>query len=301
IANSTVYVLDPNGQPLPVGVTGEIYVGGDGVALGYVGDPERSATSFLPDPFSGGSARMYRSGDDGRWSPDGTTLFAGRSDDQVKVRGFRIELNEIATALLRHPSLRAVHVAAPRLAAGERQIIAYVAPNGAPGPASSDLRQFLEALLPSHMLPQAYVTVDALALNQNGKIDRKALPSVEVHHFDRSEQAVAPRNEKERCLHAIWKKILGLDIVGIHDNFFHIGGDSILAIRMAARAGDAGLKLTPADIFKLQTIAQLAEALVIMRPPQRRIAAEQVFPAELVPLASHTHETQPFILVSLEV
>lgn len=303
IANSSAYILDRRGQPLPAGVNGEIYVGGDGVALGYVGDPERTAAAFLPDPYAGADgARMYRTGDHGRWRPDGTILFAGRNDDQVKVRGFRIELNEIAGALGRHPALRAVHVAAPRQAGGERSIVAYVVPHAAPAPTPAELRQFLEPLLPAHMLPQAYVAAQSLALNLNGKVDRKALPPVEDRHYDRSTQIVTPRTEEEATLHGIWRELLGLESISVTDDFFHVGGDSILAIRMAARAVDAGLPLTPTDVFQLQSIERLAAAAGAARQPrQRRGGTEQVFAAELVP------QTQPgqagakpaFVLASL--
>ncbi|MEO8817493.1 MAG: amino acid adenylation domain-containing protein [Paralcaligenes sp.] len=298
ITNSTIYVLDRRGQPLPIGVNGEIYVGGDGVANGYVGDPERTAAAFLPDPFDGRSgARMYRTGDHGRWREDGAILFAGRSDDQVKVRGFRIELNEIAAALGRHPALRTVHVAAPKDAKGGRQIVAYVVAGSQPAPSAAELRQFLEPLLPPHMLPNAYIAAESLALNLNGKVDRKALPALQDHHYDRSAQSVAPRTEEECALHVIWQELLGTDSVGITDNFFHVGGDSILAIRMAARAADVGLPLTPSDIFQLQTIERLADAASLARPRQKRAAADRAFSTELVPIVQYTH--QPFLLASL--
>lgn len=299
LANSNVYVLDRRGKPLPVGVNGELYVGGDGVATGYVGDPDRSAAAFLPDLFDNRpAARMYRTGDYGRWRHDGMLLFAGRADDQVKVRGFRIELNEIAAALARHPALRTVHVAAPRQSMGERQIIAYVVPAHMPGPSPSELRQFLQALLQPHMLPHAYVTVKALTLNLNGKVDRKALPQVEDHHYDRSTELVAPRNEKETLLQAIWQALLGLENVGVTESFFHIGGDSILAIRMAARAAEAGYALTPSDVFQLQTIEQLAE-LLDTTPSRSRRTAERIFPADLLPEATGGGDTSSFLLASL--
>lgn len=299
VANSTVYVLDRRGKPLPPGVNGEIYVGGDGVATGYVNDPERTAAAFLPDPFDDrDGARMYRTGDFGRWRHDGMLLFAGRTDDQVKVRGFRIELNEIMAALARHPALRTVHVAAPRQGKGERQIIAYVVPATMPGPSPADLRQFLQALLPPHMLPHAYVSTQMLALNLNGKIDRKALPPVEDHHYDRAGGLIAPRNEEETILQSIWQELLGLETVGVTESFFHIGGDSILAIRMAARVSDAGYALTPSDVFQLQTIEQLAGLLISTQPPSRR-SAKRIFPAELLPEATGADLTQPYLLANL--
>lgn len=300
VAGSTVYILDAFGQPLPVGVIGEIYVGGEGVANGYVGDPQRTASVFLPDPYSGlDGARMYRSGDHGRWRTDGNILFAGRSDDQIKLRGFRIELNEIAVALGRHPALRNnVHVAAPRLAGGERRIAAYIQPHAAPAPTAAELRSFLEPLLPAHMLPHAYVTVDAFALNLNGKVDRKALPPVQDHHYDHAAQSVAPRSDAEHALHAIWQELLETAQFGVTDNFFHLGGDSILAIRLAAQATATGLPLTPADVFRLQTIERLADAAATAQPRPRRMAADRVFPAELAPVATPA-QSQPFLLASL--
>ncbi|MCC2597576.1 amino acid adenylation domain-containing protein [Pusillimonas sp. MFBS29] len=299
VANSTVYVLDRHGNPLPPGINGELYVGGDGVATAYVNDPGRTASAFLPDPFSNkAGARMYRTGDFGRWRDDGMLLFAGRADDQVKVRGFRIELNEITAALGRHPDLRMVHVAAPRLGQGERQIIAYVVPDSMPGPTPAELRQFLQSQLPPHMLPHAYVSSKALALNLNGKVDRKALPAVEDHHYDRAAGLLAPRNHEETVLQAIWQDLLGLDAIGITESFFHIGGDSILAIRMAARASEAGYAITPADIFQLQTIERLA-ALVVAAQPRSRRGTARIFPAELLPEASGAAASQPFLLASL--
>ncbi|NYT45497.1 amino acid adenylation domain-containing protein [Alcaligenaceae bacterium] len=302
IANSTVYILDRCGQPLPPGVVGEIYVGGDGVALGYAGDPMRTAASFLPDPFDDrADARMYRSGDYGRWRNDGTVLFAGRADDQIKLRGFRIELAEIATALGQHPDIRSVHVAAPRQHGGDRQLVAYLVPQAAPGPAPADLRAFLEGQLPAYMLPHAYVVLDALPLNANGKVDRKALPAVQDQHYDRVAELAPPQTEEECILHGIWLELLGLATVDITDNFFHVGGDSITAIRMAARAAAAGLPLVPTDVFQLQTIRQLAEAAANARARVRRVAREQIFDAELVPAAAHGDRGCDFLLASLRM
>ncbi|MGB3290030.1 MAG: amino acid adenylation domain-containing protein, partial [Burkholderiaceae bacterium] len=301
IANSTVYILDDSGRPLPPGVIGEIYVGGDGVAIGYAGDAARTAAAFLPDPYDDRpGARMYRTGDHGRWRPDGTVLFAGRGDDQIKLRGFRIELAEVATALGRHPDLRAVHVAAPRRKSGDRQLVAYVVPIATP-PAAADLRRFLEGLLPAHMLPHAYVVLDALPLNANGKVDRKALPEVQDQHLDGAVERVLPRTEEEGVLHGIWTALLGLEGVGIDDNFFHVGGDSITAIRMAARATAAGLPLAPTDVFRLQTIRQLAEAAAGAKARMRRTAGAQIFDAELVPASPDGGAGRSFLLASLRL
>jgi hypothetical protein len=302
IANSTVYILDPRGRPLPIGVTGEIYVGGDGVATGYVGDAERTAERFLPDPFAVPIARrarplMYRTGDLGRWRGDGTVLFVGRADEQVKVRGFRIEPNEIAAALAQHPDVAEVCIVVPRRDGGERQLVAYLVAKPGRRPSPAVLHAFLADELPPQMLPHAYVALDALPLTINGKVDRAALPSVDERHYVRSGEVVAPRSEEERLLAAIWCDLLGLTAVGVHDNFFHAGGDSILAIRLVARATEAGLPLTPRDVFDHQTIERLAAAAARQRSV--RISGPRFHPLDLVPAACDEDGAAPFALASL--
>lgn len=298
IANSTAYVLDPNGRPAPVGVVGEICVGGDGVALGYIGDPGRTGSRFPPDPFSGQpGARMYRTGDLGRWRSDGVIQFFGRADNQVKVRGFRVELNEVSAALGRHPEIGAVAVIAPRQASGARQLVAYVVAKNGGAPSQASMRTYLQSRLPSHMLPHAYVVLDELPLTINGKVDTKALPPVEEQHFDRSDDIVAPRSHEEHVLGDIWKDLLGHDEVGVRDNFFRIGGDSILAIRMVARAFDAGLSIALKDVFEHQTIETLAGVAATDRPQRATGSGDHVFAMDLVPLAADP--TGPFALASM--
>ncbi len=298
IANSTAYVLDASGQPAPVGVVGEVYVGGDGVALGYIGDPERTASSFPLDPFSTEpGARMYRTGDLGRWRSDGVIQFFGRADNQVKVRGFRIELNEIATALSRHADIGAATVTAPRMASGARQLVAYVVAKNGHALDQTALRGYLQTQLPPHMLPHAYVVMDALPLTINGKIDVKALPPVEQQHFDRADTVTAPRTHEEQRLSAIWQDLLGQTGIGVHDNFFQVGGDSILAIRMVARAFDAGMSISLKDVFEHQTIESLAAAAVSQRQQSAPRGGDQFFAMDLLPQAGD--ETVPFALASV--
>ncbi len=298
IANSTAYVLDPNGHPAPVGVVGEIYVGGDGVALGYVGDAERTASSFPIDPFSAQpGARMYRTGDLGRWRSDGVIQFVGRADNQVKVRGFRIELNEISAALARHPNVGAVAVTAPRQESGTRQLVAYVVGKDGRSPDQGALRSHLQAQLPPHMLPHAYVAMDELPLTINGKVDTKALPPVEAQNYDRADITLAPRTSEERQLSTIWQDLLGQADIGVLDNFFRVGGDSILAIRMVARAFDAGLSISLKDVFEHQTIEGLAAVAVSQRQQQGLGTGDQFFAMELLPQAGD--ETTPVALASV--
>lgn len=258
IANSTAYVLDPAGRPLPPGLVGEIWVGGDGVALGYHGDADLTAARFRPDPFAADpAARMYRTGDLGRWRADGAIVFLGRADRQVKVRGFRIELGEIEAVLARHPGIGGVSVLAPARPGGERDLIAYVVPRPGLTLTPGELRAHLESRLPRHMLPQAFVVLDRLPLNANGKVDTRALPAVEVADLP-ADAPVEPRTPEERILARIWGELLGEARFGVSDNFFHVGGDSILTIRLVARAYEAGLAIELKDVFEQPTIEGLA-------------------------------------------
>ncbi|MEM8852099.1 MAG: condensation domain-containing protein, partial [Pseudomonadota bacterium] len=203
-----------------------------------------------------------------RWRPDGTILFEGRGDDQVKVRGFRIELGEIEAQLAHHHGVRAVHVSAP-VREGVRRLVAYIIPKQGETPSPSALREFLAPRLPEHMLPQAFVSLPALPLTMNGKVDRRALPAPDAHHFDAADTRVLPRTEDEAALAAVWGDLLDSRSPSVTDNFFGVGGDSILAIRLAARASDAGIALTPTDVFRLQTIEKLAVAASARRARER--------------------------------
>ncbi|HEV2756650.1 MAG TPA: amino acid adenylation domain-containing protein, partial [Actinomycetota bacterium] len=254
IDNTAVYVLDPHGNPVPLGVPGELYVGGAGVARGYVNRPGLTAERFVPDPFSGvPGARLYRTGDRARYLSDGDIEFLGRVDHQVKIRGFRIEPGEIEACLVAHDAMRDAVVVA-RSDGGDKRLVAYVVGDVA---TTSELRAYVSKSLPDYMVPAHFVVLDELPLTPNGKLDRAALPAPE----GRPELGVAyaaARTPAEEVLAAIWCEVLGLERVGIHDNFFELGGDSILSIQIVARANAAGLGLTPRLLFQHQTVAALA-------------------------------------------
>lgn len=299
ISNSTAYVLDPAGRPLPPGLVGELWVGGDGVALGYHGDADLTAARFRPDPFATDpAARMYRTGDLARWRTDGSIVFLGRSDRQVKVRGFRIELGEIEAVLALHPGVGGAAVLAPRRASGERDLVAYVAPKAGLVLTAGELRAHLEARLPRQMLPQAYLLLDRLPLNANGKVDTRALPAVEIAETP-AEAPVEPRTPEERILARIWADLLNTAGFGVRDNFFHVGGDSILTIRLVARAYEAGLDLELKDVFDQPTIEGLA-AIALRR--QRAVQARSHgarYGAELIAAACDSRNPCRFVSVSV--
>ncbi len=244
IANAAVYVLDAAGQPSPIGVPGEIYIGGAGVARGYLGRPELTAEKFVQGENLTGSpaTRLYRTGDLARWLPDGNLEFVGRADDQVKVRGYRIELGEIEVALAAHPEVKECAVLA-RADAGDggRRLVAYFVPAADPAPSVADLRAFLSKIIPDHMVPAVFVRLPALPLNAHGKVDRRALPAPsEAQQADSGAEFLAATTPAERALADIWQQVLGVPHVGAHDNFFELGGDSILSIQVVSRAQPGG-------------------------------------------------------------
>ncbi|SER28292.1 non-ribosomal peptide synthase domain TIGR01720/amino acid adenylation domain-containing protein [Lentzea albida] len=254
-AGMRAFVLDPWLQLVPAGVAGELFVGGPGVARGYVGRADLTAERFVPDPTHQGE-RLYRTGDRARWRADGTLEFLGRADDQVKIRGFRVEPGEVEALLTSHEDVRAAAVVATASATGKR-LVAYVVTEAG----TSELRAFLRERLPDYLVPSAFVTLDALPLTSNGKLDRKALPEPAAPEADQA--FVAPRTEQERALAGIWEKLLGADRVGVHDNFFDLGGDSIASLQVVARARAAGLGLAVADLFTHQTVAELAAVATV--------------------------------------
>ncbi len=261
IANTRVLVLGRDFEPVPVGVPGELYAGGAGLALGYLGRPALTAAAFVPAPFGERPGeRLYRTGDLVRRLPDGSLDFLGRVDSQVKVRGFRIEPGEIEAVLADHPAVRETAVVAPRDGGRERRLVAYAVPRAATAPTAFDtgaVLAHLAAHLPAYMVPAELIWLDALPLSPAGKVDRAALQAMAVENVETMD-LTAPRGAVEETLAAIWRQVLGHERVGVHDSFFRLGGDSILSIQMVARARQAGLVVTPRQIFEEQTIAALA-------------------------------------------
>lgn len=258
IANTQIHLLDRFLNLVPVGVTGELYIGGVGLARGYLNRPQLTAEKFLPDPFSAApGARLYRSGDLARYRPDGSIEFLGRIDFQVKLHGNRVELGEIEHALSRHPSVSEVVVLAREDAPGEQRLVAYVVSRTAQPLDLSQVRQYLQSRLPDFMFPSAVITLERLPLSANGKLDRKALPLPDTRRRE-AEPYTAPRTPVEEKLAELWAAVLRVQRASIHDNFFELGGDSILSLQLVARARQAGMHLTPKQIFQRQTIAELA-------------------------------------------
>jgi amino acid adenylation domain-containing protein len=275
IANTRAYVLDGRMAPLPVGVPGELYLGGVQLARAYAGRPELTADRFVPDPFSAPGARLYRTGDLARWRPDGVLEYLGRTDRQVKVRGFRIEPGEIEAALADQPGVAQAVVTVREDQPGERRIIAYltaelatasgVQPASPPQPAM--LRAGLARTLPDHMIPSAFVTLPAMPLSPNGKLDRSALPAPPRGPADPAATYIAPRTPAERQVAALWQEVLGRDRVGVTENFFELGGDSMHAVRVIGLAREQGLDLTLAQLFTHQTVEAVAACLAVRAEP----------------------------------
>jgi non-ribosomal peptide synthase protein (TIGR01720 family) len=277
IGNTRAYVVDAGVRPVAIGVAGELLLGGDGLARGYEGDTALTAGRFLPDPFSGARGdRLYRTGDRARWRPDGRLELLGRADEQVKIRGFRVEPAEVEAALAGHPEVAeaAVVAVAPEGAGTpDRRLVAFAVPRpGGRRPDPAELREWLKGRLPLFMVPSAVVLLGALPLTPHGKLDRRVLSErgAGVDGSAPGEEAAPPRSDLERRLAEVWTDLLGVP-VGIHDNFFDRGGDSLLAIRMVSRAGRAGIPLTLRQLFRHQTVAELAAAV----ETATAVAAEQ--------------------------
>jgi amino acid adenylation domain-containing protein/non-ribosomal peptide synthase protein (TIGR01720 family) len=253
IPDLTLEILDARGRRVPVGVPGELHVGGAGVARGYLDRPELTAQRFL----DAGGRRVYRTGDLAKRLPDGDIAYLGRIDHQVKIRGFRIETDEVASALLRHEGVREAVVLAREDAPGEKRLVAYVVPRAEP-PSTSDLREHLRRSLPEHMVPAAFVALEALPLTSNGKVDRKALPAPESARPDLGVAFAEPRTPVEEALARAWREALRVERVGVHDNFFALGGDSLTSIRASLAAAAHGVPMRPKHLFERQTIAELA-------------------------------------------
>jgi amino acid adenylation domain-containing protein len=282
IANTQTYILDRNLQPLPIGVPGELYIGGDGLARGYLHQPELTNQKFIPHPFSNQPGdKLYKTGDLVRYLPDGNIEFLGRLDYQVKIRGFRIELAEIEAALDQHPSVLKTVVMAREDIPGDKRLVAYIVPHENLAPSIPELRQFLQQQLPEYMVPSAFVVLDILPLTPNGKVDRRALPAPDTSSLNLATEIVAPRNQVERQLTEIWQQILGIQTISIKDNFFDLGGHSLLAIKLFWQVEQIfGKNLPLATLFQSGTI----EALSKIISPEGSVSATASTWTSLVPI-----------------
>jgi amino acid adenylation domain-containing protein len=259
IANTQLYILDRHMQPVPVGVAGELYIGGDGVARGYLNRPNLTAERFIPDPFSGGKgARLYKTGDLARYRPDGTVEYLGRLDHQVKIRGYRVEVEEIEVVISHHQAVRQAVVLARQDHPGEKRLVAYVVPQPGQLLTTDDLQRFMEERLPEYMVPRSILVLDALPLTSNGKVDRQGLPAPGRI----GDEFIAPRIRTEMIVADLWSQILGLERVSVHDNFFELGGDSLSAAQLSAHFEKRlGLALPPTVLLKAPTIETLAQLI----------------------------------------
>ncbi|PSO51561.1 MAG: non-ribosomal peptide synthetase [Cyanobacteria bacterium QH_1_48_107] len=284
LPNTEIYLLDQHLQPVPLGVPGEIYIGGAGVARGYINQPELTAERFISHPFRS-EGRVYATGDQARYHEDGTLEFLGRVDDQVKVRGFRVELGEIEAVLTQHPALQEVTVAVRENERGETQLAAYVALKTGQTATSDDMREFVRERLPDYMVPATFTTLKALPRTPSGKIDRQSLPAPEPETPAAAEERVAPHTSVEKQLAEIWEGVLQVDNVGVNANFFDLGGHSLLATQVMSRARAAfGIEIPLRYLFEAPTVAQLAIAI-------EQTLTEQADDAELSQLLAEIEES----------
>ena len=268
IANTRIYLLDRYMGPVPVGVAGELYIGGDGLARGYQGRADLTAERFLPDPFGAG-LRLYRTGDRGRYRDDGCIEFLGRLDDQVKIRGYRVELGEVEAVLCGHGGVREGVVACREYGEGGRRLVAYVVPRSGGVVDAGELRRYLGGKLPEYMVPSEYVVLDGLPLNENGKVDRSRLPEPERGGGGLGSEAVGVRSRVEEVLLRIWEEVLGRSGLGVGESFFEVGGHSLLATRVVSRVREAfGVEVPLRSVFEEPTVAGLAGVI------ERRLAEE---------------------------
>ncbi len=271
LANTQLYILDGVRQPVPIGVVGELYIGGAGVARGYLNRPDLTAERFIANPFSREpGARIYRTGDLARYQIDGTVEFLGRTDNQVKLRGYRIELAEIESVLRLHPAVRdAAVVAGATGGEGESELVAYLVPRDGVTLAENQLRGYLSGKLPNCMVPAVFISLPALPLTPNGKVDRRALPAPDGPRTSAAREIIEPRDEIEELVAQVWREVLKLDRLGVQENFFQLGGHSLLATRVVARLrGHFNVDLALRKIFERPTVAGLAEEIAILRRNQ---------------------------------
>jgi len=287
IANTQVYVLDPSGHPVPIGIAGELYLGGAGVARGYLNHPQLTAERFVDDPFSTEpGARLYRTGDVARYLPDGNIEFLGRRDDQVKIRGFRIELGEIEAVLRQHPAVREAVVGAREDTPGNKYLVAYIVPTQEHAPTTTSIHIYLKEKLPVYMVPTSFMVLDTLPLTPNGKVDRRVLPAPDMSQRTVEETFAIPTQPIHFQLLKIWEELLDARPIGIRDNFFFLGGHSLLAARLVARIEQVfGKKVPLTTLFSKPTIEQLAQVL---------LGREDIHPSSPMVAVQATGTKRPF-------
>jgi acyl carrier protein len=275
IDNTQIYILDSDLEPVPIGISGELYIGGDSLARGYLNRPELTAEKFIPNPFEKStSARLYKTGDLSRYLPDGNIEFFGRIDHQVKIRGFRIELGEIESVLAQAPHVRETVVIAREDVPGDKRLVAYIIPHQQT-PTTDELRRFLQDKLPEYMVPSAFVFLEALPLTPNGKVDRRSLPVPDQSRPSQSVKFVAPRTATEEILAEIWSQVLKLERVGIHDNFFELGGHSLLATQVISRLHkNLAVELPLRSLFEAPTVAELGDRIETIRWARQPLASD---------------------------
>ncbi len=278
IANTQSYILDPHLQPVPIGVSGDLYIGGGGLARGYWNQPELTADKFVPHPFVKGE-RLYNTGDRARYLADGDVEFLGRLDNQVKIRGHRVELGEIEAALNRHPAVKESVIVARVRDSAENNLLGYLVAKHQAAPTVGELRDYLKQKLPEYMIPSTFIIIDNLPLLPNGKIDRNALLSQDGIRPDLDHEYVTPRNEIEEIVAQVWRELLRLDRLGVHDNFFDLGGHSLLATRVVGRLRNTFMVDLPLrTLFELPTVAGLANHIKLLRQAQSGTTTPPIVP-----------------------
>ena len=279
IFNTQIYILDSNLQPVPVGIPGELHIGGAGLARGYLNRPELTQEKFIPNPFSNyPDSRLYKTGDLARYLPDGNIEYLGRIDNQVKIRGFRIELGEIETVLTQNPQVQSSVIIACEDTPGNKRLVAYIVPQKDATPTPNELRQFLKEKLPEYMIPSAFVILESLPLTPNGKIDRRALPEPE-QSYERTDKFILPRNPIEEILVTIWSEVLKVKQVSINDNFFELGGHSLLATQLISRIRtNLQIEIPLRSLFAAPTIEELGQQIQQLQQQDLTLSAPPILP-----------------------
>ncbi|GAA6614882.1 hypothetical protein NUACC26_006690 [Scytonema sp. NUACC26] len=292
IWNVQTYILDRYQQPVPIGVSGELHIGGAGLARGYLNRPNLTQEKFIPNSLGNElGERLYKTGDKVRYLSNGNIEYICRLDNQVKIRGFRIELGEIEAVLSQHPGVRETVVIARVNPTGDKQLVAYVVPHQEEAPTTSDLRRFLKEQLPDYMVPSAFVTLESLPLTPNGKVDRRALPAPLCSHKEQEDNFIAPTKPTEKILAAIWAKVLGLQQVSINDNFFELGGHSLIATSVISRIQEAlSIELALRHLFELPTIASLSKVIETIRSVESQEQSSSCKKFNTLPPLAHQRE-----------